>query len=84
MSEINPTDHKSITALHLDHFQRDNKRVNSDFSIWRDYGQSKRQYLVHHVWCRDRENMKDFFERVWDYQAKNMTLRFYVASINVP
>ena len=28
--------------------------------------------------------MKDFFERVWQYQAKNMTLRFYVASINIP
>ena len=29
----------------------------------------------------DQENMKDFFERVWDYQAKSTTLRFFVASI---
>ena len=27
--------------------------------------------------------MKDFFERVWDYQAKNTTLQFFVALINV-
>ena len=59
MSEINPTDHKSITARH---FPRDNKLVEADCSIWRYYGQSKRHYLVHHAWCLDLENMKDFFE----------------------
>ena len=68
MSEINPTDHKSITARH---FSRGNKLVEADFSIWRYYGPSKRHYRVHHVWCLNPENMKDFFERVWDYQAKN-------------
>ena len=35
VSEIKPTDHKSITALHV---PLDNKRVEADFSIWRDYG----------------------------------------------
>ena len=59
MSEIHPTDHKSITARH---FPRDNKLVEADCSIWRYYGQSKRHYLVHHAWCLDLENMKDFFE----------------------
>ena len=29
-------------------------------------GRSKRHYSVHNVWCLDPENMKDFFERVWD------------------
>ena len=53
---------------------RDNKQVVADFSIWRDYGRSKRHYRVHHLGCLDQENMKDFFERVWDYQAKNTTL----------
>ena len=81
MSEINPTDHKSVTARH---FPRDNTRVEADFSTWRDYGPNKRHYQVHHVWCLDQENTKDFFERVWDYQAKNTTLRFFVASIHVP
>ena len=71
MSEINPTDHKMITACH---FQLDNMLVEADFSIWRDYGQSKHHYQVHHVWCLDQENTKDFFEMVWDYQAKNTTL----------
>ena len=74
MSEINPINQKGITARH---FQRDNKRVEADFSISRDYGPSKRHYRVQHVWCLDPENMKDFFERVWDYQAKNMTLRIF-------
>ena len=32
--------------------------------------ESKHHYHVHHVWCLDQENMKNFFERVWDYQAK--------------
>ena len=72
MYEINPTVHKSITARH---FPRDNTRVEADFSIWRDYVPSKRHYRVHHVWCLDPENTKDFFERVWDYQAKNTTFR---------
>ena len=60
MSEINATDHKSIIARH---FSRDNELDEVDFSIWR--------YCVHHVWCLNPENMKDFFEGVWDYQAKN-------------
>ena len=34
MSEINPTDHKSITARHI---PRNNTLVEADFSIWRDY-----------------------------------------------
>ena len=66
MSEINSTDHKSITARH---FPQD-KWVEADFSIWRDYGPSKHHYPVHHVWCLDLENTKDLFERVLDYQAK--------------
>ena len=74
MSEINPTDHKSITARHI---PRNNTRVEADFSIWRDYGPSKRHYRVHHVWCLDPKNTKDFFEKVWDYQVKNTTLRFF-------
>ena len=37
ISEINPTDYKSITARHS---PRDNKQVEADFSIWRDYGPS--------------------------------------------
>ena len=48
-----------ITARH---FLRDNTLVEADFSIWRDYGPSKRHYSVHHVWCLDQENTKDFFE----------------------
>ena len=73
MSEINPTDQQSITARH---FPRDNTlpTVEADFSILRDYGPSKRHYQVHHVWCLDLENIKDSFERVWDYQAKNTSL----------
>ena len=63
--------------------ERDNQRVEADFSIWREYGPSKRHYRMHDVWCLDRENMKDFLESVWDYQAKNTTLRF-VTSLNVP
>ena len=74
MSEINPTDHKSITARH---FPRNNTLVEADFSIWRDYGQSKRHYRVHHVWCLDPENTKDFFERVWDYQAKKYEIAIF-------
>ena len=74
MSEINPTDHKSITARHI---PRNNTRVEADFSIWRDYGPSKRHYRVHHVWCLDPENTKDFFEKVWDYQVINTKLRFF-------
>ena len=66
ISEINPTDHKSITAPH---FPQDNNRVQAEFSIWLNYGPSKRHHRVH-----DLENMNDFFERVWDYQAKNTTL----------
>ena len=81
MSEINPTDQQSITAPH---FPRDNTLVEADFSILRDYGPSKRHFQVHHVWSLDLENMKDFFERVWDYQAKNTSLQFFVASIHVP
>ena len=69
MSEINPTDHKSTTSRH---FPRDNQRVVADFSIWRDYGQFKRHYRVYHVWCQcpDPDNMEDFFEKIWAYQAK--------------
>ena len=80
MSETNSTDDNSITACH---FPPDNMLVEADFSIWRDYGLSKRHYSVHHVWqwCLDLENTKDFFERVWDYQAKNTTLQFFVALI---
>ena len=74
MSEINPTDHKSITARNI---PRNNTRVEADFSIWRDYGPSKRHYRVHHVWCLDPENTKDFFEKVWDYQVINTKLRFF-------
>ena len=59
MYEINPTDHKSITTRH---FPRDNQRVQADFSIWRDYGPSKRHDRVHHVWFLDLENMKDFWK----------------------
>ena len=76
MSEISPTDHKSITVRH---FLRDNKRVEADLSIWRDYGPS-----MHHVWCLDPKNMKDFFVRGWDYQAKIRHCDFFVASIYVP
>ena len=25
---------------------------------------------MHHVWCLDPKNTKDFFERIQDYQAK--------------
>ena len=71
VSEIKPTDHKSITALHV---PLDNKRVEADFSIWRDYGQNERHSRVHHVWCLYPENMKDFFEWVWDYQAKKYNI----------
>ena len=74
MSEINPTDHKSITARNI---PQNNTRVEADFSIWRDYGPSKRHYRVHHVWCLDPENTKDFFEKVWDYQVINTKLRFF-------
>ena len=56
--------------------------VDAEFSIWRYYGLSKRHFRVHNVWCLDPENMK-FFERVWDYQAKNTTLLFFYVSINV-
>ena len=75
MSEINPPDHKSITARH---FLRDNKQVEADFSIRRNYGASrrpsKRHNSVHHVWCLDLGNMKEFFERVRDYQAKKYNI----------
>ena len=81
MSEINPTDHKSITARH---FPRDNSRVEADFSIRRDYGPSKRHYRVHYVWCLDPENTKNFFERIWEYQAKIRHCNFFVATIRVP
>ena len=47
--------------------------------IWRDYGPSKHHDRVHHVWCLDPKNTEDFFERVWDYQLKNRTLRFFTA-----
>ena len=80
MSEINPTDHTSITARH---FHQDNKLVKADFSIWKDCGPSKRHYHVHHVWCLNLENAKGFFERVWDYQARKTTLPFFVALIHV-
>ena len=40
----------------------------------RDCGRCKRHYYVYHVWCVDQDNMKDFFEKVYDYQAKIMTL----------
>ena len=66
------------------HFLRNDMLVEADFSIWRDYGQNKRHYRVHHVWCLDQENMKDFFEKVWDYQVKILNCDFFVASIHVP
>ena len=83
MSEINPTDHKSITACH---FPRDITRVEADFSIWRDYGLSKGHYPVHHVWCLDLENTKDFFERVyWSFHAivRNFLLDLVTFKLNV-
>ena len=53
-------------------------------SDW-DCGRSKCHYHVHHVWCLDPENMKDFLERVWDYQAKHaVTTLWFVASLHVP
>ena len=55
---------RPITACH---FPRDNTQVEADFLIWTDYGPSKCNYHVHHP-----ENTKDFFERVWDYQAKKI------------
>jgi len=73
MSEINPTDHKSITARNI---PQNNTLVEADFSIWRDYAPSKRHYRVHHVWCQDPENTKDFFERIWEYQVK----KYYIAN----
>ena len=33
--------------------ERDNKLVEAEFSILKDYGQNKRHYSVHHVWCLD-------------------------------
>ena len=56
MSEINLTYHKSITHNHSCHFLRDDKRVEADFSIWRDYVAN-----AIHVWCLDPEIMKDLF-----------------------
>ena len=56
------SDHKGITACH---FPRDNQLVEgleADFSILRDDGPSKRHsvHSVHHAWCLDLENIKDF------------------------
>ena len=58
-------------------------RVEAEVSILRDCGRSKRYYCVYHVWYLDHDNMKDFFEKVWDFQTKNTTLRF-VALLHVP
>ena len=55
MSEINPTDHKTITARHFTLVEADFTLVEADFSLWRDYGLSKGHYQVHHVWCLDQE-----------------------------
>ena len=53
MSEINPTDHKSITASHFSDEgfrgtvrELDNKLPEAELSILRDCGQSKRHYSV--------------------------------------
>ena len=73
MSEINPTDYKSITARH---FFRDSQRVEADFSIWRDYYRpSKRYYCVHRVWCMDQENMKDVFESLKRFGTIRQNIR---------
>ena len=72
MFEMNPTDHKSITACH---FSRDNTRIEADFSIWKDYGLNKRHYRVHYVWCLNLENTNDFFGTI---RKKNTTLRFFL------
>ena len=32
---------------------------------------------MHHIWCLDLENTKDFFERVWDYQAKKYEIAIF-------
>ena len=82
MSEINPIDHESNSAaisaciflmkvfvkLFVNCLSL--KEVEVGFSIYRDYGMSKRHYCAYYVWCLDLENMKDFFEKVWDYQEK--------------
>ena len=76
MSEINPTDHKSITARHFpdeDYREADRESVESYGPNNRDYSES-----VHHVWylnpeitrCLDPEITKDF-ERIWRLSAKN-------------
>ena len=36
----------------------------------RDYGLNKRYQSVNHVWCLDPVNIRDFFEKIQDYQAK--------------
>ena len=76
MSEINPTDHKSISAplfpnegfreavRELVGSERDNKRVEAEFSRFMDLTNR-----VHHVRCMDPVNTKDFFERIQDYPA---------------
>ena len=79
MSEINPTDHKSISSriflmkvfvklfvncLGLKEVISAIKRVEAEFSILRDYGLSKRHYRVYHICGLDPENMMDFFEKV--------------------
>ena len=43
----------------------------------RRHGPSCGLYRVHHVWCLDLENTKDFFAKVWDYQVINTKLRFF-------
>ena len=69
MSEIDPTDHKSITAPRFpdedfreaDHesveSERawDNKLVEAEFSILEDYWRNKHYYSVHHVCYLDPE-----------------------------
>ena len=73
--EINPTDHKSITARH---FLRDYKRVEADFSICRDTQRlwtEQTPLSCASCFVPGLENTKDFFERVWHYQARSTTLR---------
>ena len=40
--------------------ERDNKRVEAEFSILKDYGQNKRHYSVHHVWCLDDAGSRNY------------------------
>ena len=54
--------------VELNEFERDNKLVEAEFL--RVHGMNKRHYHVHHVWCLDPVNTKDFVARIQDYQAR--------------